>query len=456
MSNEILTVFSGWEMGMPPTTMKRQFVLVDLQNNHNKYWDITVFDNDDVLCEWGRVGYGERNGKHLSTQSRTYKGKGMLYAEKKIREKFKKGYKEIDTLEGNADASSVIASHELRQIVKEQIRSQHPQTQELIDFLTDVNAHNIYDATGGKISLDDGLLKTARGIITQSAILKARRILDQLVPFIVNDKQDDRQAISLVEDYLTIVPQNMGMKKFTVRSFLPDTHAVQKQNALLDSLDASFSAAMDSSRAAKVEDGSNITEQPSIFDVKLELVENGAEVDRVRKLYKQSRNRMHQSSRYRVRQIYLVDIAGISNVFKNTAKHLGNVWRLWHGTKASNLLSILKSGLVIPPQSSPYVTGRMYGNGIYASDQSTKALNYATTFWSGSDEGRYFMFLLDMAMGKTYTPKTKGWGMAGGEYPKAGYNSTFAKAGVSGVMNNEMIVYNVNQVNLVYLVEFER
>ena len=40
-------------------------------------------------------------------------------------------------------------------------------------------------------------------------------------------------------------------------------------------------------------------------------------------------------------------------------------------------------------------------------------------------------------------------------YPKNGYDSTFAKAGVSGVINNEMIVYNENQFDLTYLVEFE-
>jgi len=59
------------------------------------------------------------------------------------------------------------------------------------------------------------------------------------------------------------------------------------------------------------------------------------------------------------------------------------------------------------------------------------------------------MFLADVAMGKYYTPSSSGYGL-----PKAGYDSTWAKAGTC-VMNHEMIVYNVNQCNLTYLVEFE-
>jgi hypothetical protein len=39
-------------------------------------------------------------------------------------------------------------------------------------------------------------------------------------------------------------------------------------------------------------------------------------------------------------------------------------------------------------------------------------------------------------------------------YPKKRYDSTFAKARWSGVINNEMIVYDTRQINPKYLVEF--
>jgi poly [ADP-ribose] polymerase len=59
------------------------------------------------------------------------------------------------------------------------------------------------------------------------------------------------------------------------------------------------------------------------------------------------------------------------------------------------------------------------------------------------------MFLADVALGNAYVPKSYAEPL-----PKPGYDSTFAQANVSGVRNNEMIVYQTSQVNLRYLVEF--
>ena len=53
---------------------------------------------------------------------------------------------------------------------------------------------------------------------------------------------------------------------------------------------------------------------------------------------------------------------------------IGNVMELWHGTRVENVLSILKGGLIIPKSSAGHVTGRMFGDGVYFSDQSTNPL----------------------------------------------------------------------------------
>lgn len=135
--------------------------------------------------------------------------------------------------------------------------------------------------------------------------------------------------------------------------------------------------------------------------------------------------------------------------FEESGSKVGNVKELWHGTKASNLLSILKKGFFIPPTNVPYVTGRMFGNGVYFSDQSTKSLNYAYGYWDGNRQDNCFMFLCNVAMGKEYTPSGPST-----QLPAPGYDSTFAKAGKSGVGNNEMIVYRTSQIDPRYLIEF--
>ena len=53
-------------------------------------------------------------------------------------------------------------------------------------------------------------------------------------------------------------------------------------------------------------------------------------------------------------------------------------------------------------------------------------------------------------MGKSYTPK----GCSGCKSITKGHDSIFAKAGISGVQNNEMVV-PPNQVCPEYLIEFD-
>lgn len=126
--------------------------------------------------------------------------------------------------------------------------------------------------------------------------------------------------------------------------------------------------------------------------------------------------------------------------------------RLWHGTRAHNVLSILKGGLIIPTSAGGYtITGRMFGDGVYFSDQSTKSLNYAYGYWGGgSRDHNCFMLLAKVAMGKAYTPPGPTQRLP------AGYDSMFAKGGRSGVQNNEMIVYKLPQAHLSYLCEFDQ
>jgi poly [ADP-ribose] polymerase len=242
------------------------------------------------------------------------------------------------------------------------------------------------------------------------------------------------------------IPQNIGRRRLEHSAFWATLAKVQEQQQILDSLRASFTTA--TTQPSKGKKKKTVEEQ--VFDVQLDLVENGRTIDKIKKMYHNSRQSAHACHHLDVKKVYSVDINTVRSAFEKDGAKLENIWELWHGTRASNLLSILKGGLIIPPASSSHCTGRMFGNGVYASDQSTKALNYAYGYWDrkGKDNN-CFMFLLDMAMGDYHVPKR--WGS---NFPVRGSDSTFAKGRVSGVGNNEMIVYRTSQVNLKYLVEF--
>jgi poly [ADP-ribose] polymerase len=93
----------------------------------------------------------------------------------------------------------------------------------------------------------------------------------------------------------------------------------------------------------------------------------------------------------------------------------------------------------------------MFGNGIYGSEQSTKALNYATNYWNqaGDNGERVFMLLCDFAMGKEYHVKG-----SRPTFPVPGYDSTYVAPGAANTINQESIVYSTDQVNIKYLCEF--
>lgn len=425
---------------MPNVLVHRKFVKTDVRENNNKVWQVTLFDNNDVKVEWGRVG--------KTLQTKTHAGGGRYKMDSLIRQKTgpRKGYKEIDVIETvAADKPKKVQSANLAQVAADQIDHTSPEVGKLITWLASVNRHTIMASTN--LTFDDttGLFSTPLGIVTPASVNQARRLLVTLGNHVANRSFDDNEYIDAIQEYLTLIPQDVGMKRGWHRTFLPNVRAVQKQGDILDSLEASYRAAVSGSAKKPKKD----EPQERVFDVKLHILDDRATTRKIERMFYDSINRSHTSASLKPKKIFVVKIAEVAEAFAANAKHVGNIMELWHGTKASNLLSILKSGLVIPPASSSHVTGRMYGDGLYFSDQSTKALNYATTFWGGRDEGRYFMFVAAVAMGKMYKPHS-----GGGRYPHNGFDSTFAEAGRSGVRNNEMIVYRTNQVDLRYLVEF--
>jgi poly [ADP-ribose] polymerase len=298
------------------------------------------------------------------------------------------------------------------------------------------------------------LFKTPLGIVTPDSITEARDYLVTIGNYVDQferkgwPKHFDSKFINSIEQYLMRIPTNLGMK-LEPQLFVPNLTAIQSQNQILDALDASYQKAIVIPQDDKKVSPSK---EQKIFDVKLYVLEDKKEVDYVENMYRKSRNSVHVSYDYGIKKIFAVEMPTCKEQFEKYGKPLGNVMELWHGSTSENLINILRVGLKTRPPSTAHVTGKCFGTtGIYFSDQSTKSLNYAVGYWGGHKDSRVFMFLASVAMGKYYVPRG-----VDSNLPKPGYNSTFAKAHVSGVVNNECIVYKENQVNLKYLIEFQK
>jgi len=412
-------------------------ICTDASNNNNKFYELSI-NGDTVTARYGRVG--------TPGQTKLYSG-GIATLNRLLHEKTKpkrdgSQYRQVAVAAPTAPVSN-LASIAQQQLVKD---TSNIPLLELIKDLSAVNRHQISSLSGGKITLDDaGLLRTPLGIVSRDAIVQAKQILSAMTPFVLSHQTDTPAFITLLNDYLMLVPQKVDNGRGWHKSFLSNGHAVAKQADFLDQLlsaaDTLLSRA--SSTSAPVD---------TVFESKLDILSDPVALASINSFFTATSRSVHVSSSLRLKRVFTIENKQWADAFEPTAKKIGNVKRLWHGTRMFNVLSILRSGLIIPsssPGSSFHITGRMFGDGIYFSDQSTKSLNYSYGYWdNNAKDSRCFMFLADVAMGSEFTPQK-----TISRIP-AGYHSCFAKANHSGVSNNEMIVYSLSQARLTHLCEF--
>jgi len=430
---------------------QRFFSKFDGRQKNNKFWNITLHDDDSVEVNFGPQG---QSGQH-KTFPPGHKKSGRYGFDKYISEKTsaRKGYTENKVLEGvkSTGIAKTASSHELFRKAVDDMAKGQPDLMKLIQYFADVNAHNLYQASGGKITYDTstGLFRTTQGVVTLGQIQEARDLLNAIAKISQKKDFDSDSFFDNVNPYLSIIPQEGLVRNIDFEDMFGDS-GLQRQTDILDGLETSYVSVV---AQPKNKDTKNKSDDTPMFKVSLDRVDDKKEFDRLRRLYNKTKGGHRDVAHYDVYTVYSLRIETMAQAFESRGKKIGNVMQLWHGTKASNMLSILKGGFIIPKSSgSIHVTGRMFSDGCYFSDDSTKAIRYATGAWGGGrNNDRKFMFLADVAMGKSHIPRSgESWGY---RLPR-GYDSCFAKANVSGVMNNEMIVYQLHQINPVYILEF--
>lgn len=168
--------------------------------------------------------------------------------------------------------------------------------------------------------------------------------------------------------------------------------------------------------------------------------------------YLESSQSRHHHWRLGVKRVWQIQSKGQTG-YRRTMDSIGNIQPLFHGSRASNIMGICKKGLLLRPPGA-YVTGSMFGNGLYFADQSTKSSQYATARFGGSSstyDNTYFMFIAEVALGKIMKYQNAQTHLV--EAPR-GYHSVQGEKG-SSLIHNEFIIYDIKQNELKYLIEFE-
>jgi len=413
-----------------------RLINVGVDVNMNRWWTGRVYDNGDFEAVWGRVGN--------SGQSKLFPGGGETKLEEMRRDKIKKGYSELKTVGGPASSvvseSKHMGNSELRQIAKAQLlKTQNPVLDRLVDRLIQANVHRITTSTQIQFNSSTGLFSTPLGIVTPDGITEARNLLVTLNHCVSLRDWASYKMSSAVNQYLRIVPQNVGMK-LSVEALFPDDGAIQKQSNILDSLESSYQAL----QSQPVTTNATAKSVEQVFKVDFDVLNDQKEIDRIVRWFNTSNKAIHGYSNVRIMTFLKIKIHDNWNSFNEKT---GNIKEIWHGSSEANLLSILKTGLKVSPPSTTTLTGKMFGEGHYGALDSSKSMQYTFGRFSGQHGSSGWLFIADFAMGNTYFINSYG-----GNKP-VGYDSIWAKAANTGLRFDELIVPRDNQVRLKYLIE---
>ena len=436
---------------MSKVTEHKKFILTDASENNNKFWEYQIFDDDSLVIKWGRVGTtGQQKKSSSFNRARD--------VDAKVREKTAKGYREIKIITEVTDSTpkTAAATHVVHAAAIEQLAKNDTTLSNLITELVKANRHELFVASGGQMDVDltTGIVSTPIGVVAKDNIIQARDLLDVMVPFIQTKDLDNATYLSKLNDYLMLVPQKVGSTRGWHRNFIFDDNGIGRQQTLLDQLEASVDIAESRLKQSLLTPSqTSVSAMPDLFNASVKLVTDADIIKHIEQLFFSTLNKSHVSSKLRPVRMYEVVIDKMKSYFDADGAKMHDVRELWHGTRKFNVLSILKNGLIIPPtRGGTYqIAGRMFGNGAYFSSSSSKSLNYSFGYWDNSaKDTNCFMFLNDVAMGNYYVPRSYSETL-----PKAGYDSTWAIPGKSGIQNDEMIVYRTSQCNIKYLIEFD-
>lgn len=432
---------------------KVMLVKVSSTANNNKFYEVKLMKDGTVLKRWGRVGTDGQSSNENS---------GKRGFDRLVKAKMSKGYKEVKVVGSSTQKDSHVDKEEVRRASRQGLATDpnDKAVVELIDRLVEKNKHEILEASGGLIQVSNsGVIETALGIIEPGSLKQAESILTKLE----NSKNITANYKSLLEEYLTLVPQKVPHARGWEKDFFKE-NPIAKQRSLLQQLEQSYEWYQNEQKALedskdKDEDEKEV-DYSDYFRYKLSSLPEGREgkkiFDHVNKLFTDRKRRNNLTTKHKLVNVYVIEDNQGDEVFNDLAKKLGNVQELWHGSQSMNLLSILRKSLFCPPinrsNSNYTISGRMLGNGLYFSKNSLKSINYSLGgVWSGSRQTDCFMLLNDVICGKEYHPKHYS------EYAKAyaKHNSIIAEPGaLNSARNHEAVVWEPNQAKPRYLCEF--
>jgi poly [ADP-ribose] polymerase len=366
-------------------------------------------------------------------------------------QKMREAYVDVDTVAPTVGSENIRGKAEVKKTVTVKTAidtsSYDPTVSKLLDQLIEENIHNITSQTS--ITYTANGFSTELGAVTKEHVDKARKPLDELNKLMgVKGEVDpeNREVQQLNSLFFSLIPKPFS-RKISTDDMILTAQKLQDEFDILNQLATGvvMGAAMAGSTNQKM----------SALGADIEILKDKKEFDRIVRNIEDSKASNHRNTDvwyYKPKRVFKIRIPEERKRYEICHNKYGNIEEVYHGSSNSNIASILTKGLIIPPVNAAHVCGRMFYNGLYGAKNSSKSSNYSIGFWGGrrSKYDNIFLFIADFSMGKiynTYNSEPNG--------PPKGYESIYAHKGRS-LLNDELVVYSLNQCTLKYLVEMTK
>ncbi|MES1907371.1 MAG: hypothetical protein MHM6MM_000498 [Cercozoa sp. M6MM] len=461
----------------------------NISNNNNKYYLLQLLKHNSgaywTFFKWGRVGKvnGSNPKKHGSFEA------AKAFFCKQFQSKTKNSFpvsfadfvphpKKYTLLPQKFGADSDVESEDEEEEENKVVKGPCTLSANVQDFIGRIFDTAALDNTLRELSYDSS--KLPLGLLHSEVLDEALEALTDLEKAI--DKKKARSTIErLSSRFYTLIPHDFGMARLPL---IDTKETVKAKVEMIEELrDMKITTTLLKKDKKKEDTRHDLDILADKLQCGLRALDSSIEEDKtlLELVEEYVRNTHGETHTWKMKVKYVLEVQrdGESNRFKKRCEDAPslkeNRMMLWHGSRMTNWVGILKEGLRIAPPSAP-VTGYMFGKGVYLADAASKSSQY--THWHLS-ENTGAMLLCETALGKLDTrghadsrlPRTlKGDSCFGqGMRTPDPSQETTVRDGVrvprgklidsevedTSLRYNEYIVYDVAQVAMRYLVVFE-
>jgi len=430
----------------------------NIEGNNNKFYVIELQYNSEndiyrLFSNYGRLNtsnvYEIREPFHdyelaKKEMNRIIKNKLRPKKKKKNEEVYVEQYEKVEVAKSSIGSSN-IRDNPLNIKSDKFVLDTSNLSGELASTLNEIieaNVHAIENTTDLQVTKDG--LKTPVGYLSLTQINNAKLILKEINDYVDSNGEftcDKDTLKTLNIKFFSLIPHPFG-RKILEEECIFNVRKLEEKFELIDQLQSSLT----------VKDNKN-----NKFGIEIELEKNQGIINNINKRFNETKTPNHRNLNswfWEIDKVFKIKIPEERERYDNSDYPQDYKYpfiELWHGSRVSNILSILLNGLIIPHSNASHVCGRMFGNGIYGATSSTKSLNYSLGYWNNDNKqlNSCYLLLCEFKLGNCYECKNTLY-----TGPPRNYHSVYAKAGHS-LINDEIIVYNLNQATIKYLIKMK-